>query len=213
MQIGVTDGLVNRVMATLKFLGLVRDDQTTTEQFRAVRYASDDDYQKVLTGILEAAYKGVLDHIDLATAGDRELNNAFIPYSPGGQRSRMITLFQALAREAGWPLAVEPKASSPRPNTAKPRAPKVKTPRRHDVQTSGGGSLNQETSHEGTAGSGLRLSVTESDLDALDEEEFDQVWDALGLLQKARRRQAQESFETVARHALDRRAEEEEAGE
>src|SRR5437016_3530265 len=72
-QIGVTEALAPRTMAALKFLGLLRDDQTTTEEFRALRYASDDEYQKVLGGILEAAYRGVLDHINLETAGDREL--------------------------------------------------------------------------------------------------------------------------------------------
>jgi len=209
-QIGVTEGLAPRVLAALKFLGLVREDGTTTDEFRAIRYASDDDYQQVLSAILEAAYKGVLDHIDLATAGDRELNNAFIPYSPGGQRSRMITLFQALAKEAGWPLAVEPKSSSPRAATIR-SAPRPKTATR---RSAGGRAESKATTSTGVPvdqnlGQGLRLSVTASDLDALSEQDFDTVWSALGLLQKARR-QALKASQDMADAAAARRAAEEE---
>jgi hypothetical protein len=204
-QIGVTEALAPRTMNTLKFLGLVREDGTTTDAFRALRFATTDDYTKVLGSILEAAYKGVLDHVDLATAGDRELNNAFIPYSPGGQRPRMITLFQALAKEAGWSLAVEPKPSSPRatPTKSSPKPKAKETPRSDAPALSG--EATRDRLPEQNPSAGLRLSVTDADLDALSETDFDTVWSALGLLQKARRRQAQESFQSVARQALERR--------
>lgn len=202
-QIGVTEALAPRTMAALKFLNLLREDGTTTEQFRAIRYASDEDYQKVLTGILEASYKAVLDHIDITSAGDRELNNAFIPFSPGGQRLRMITLFQALAREAGWPLAVEPKASSPRTGTAKPRTTGKPKGRRGSADRA---SIKTETLGGQNADSGLRLSVTDADLDSLSEADFDTVWSALGLLQKARRQSLNAASE-MARHAAEENGE------
>lgn len=213
-QIGVTEALAPRTMNTLKFLGLVREDGTTTDAFRALRFATTDDYAQVLGSILEAAYKGVLDHVDLATAGDRELNNAFIPYSPGGQRPRMITLFQALAKEAGWPLAVEPKTSSPRATPAKSSPkPKPREPRQSGTPPLSGEATPRDRLAEQNPSAGLRLSVTDADLDALEDTEFDTVWSALGLLQKARRRQSLEAFEEVARQALERRlAEDGEAG-
>jgi hypothetical protein len=197
-QIGVTEALAPRTMAALKFLGLLNEDGTTAEQFRAIRYANDTDYQQVLTGILEAAYREVLDHIDITAAGDRELNNAFIPFSPGGQRSRMITLFQALAKEAGWPLAVEPKSSSPRGAAGKSTGrtkPKVDSGNR----TAKGGPLgaSADVPAEQNLGGGLRLSVTAADLDALSEQDFDTVWSALGLLQKARRQAMKAAEETA----------------
>jgi hypothetical protein len=205
-QIGVTEALAPRTMTALKFLNLLHDDGTTSEQFRAIRYASDDDYQRVLTGILEAAYKEVLDHIDITKAGDRELNNAFIPFSPGGQRPRMITLFQALAKEAGWPLAVEPKASSPRPTAAKP----AQKARPEGRQRAGSGLVDHRSQTEQNTGSGLRLSVTDADLDVLSEDDFDTVWSALGLLQKARR-QSLKAAEDMAAQAAARRSQEEDA--
>jgi len=210
-QIGVTETLAARVLAALKFLNLLREDGTTTDEFRALRYASEDDYQTVLSGVLQAAYKGVLDHVDISTAGERELNNAFIPFSPGGQRPRMITLFQALAKEAGWPLAVEPKASSPRAITAKP-VTRPKRPSGTEKHGRGGapplrpdpGNLDQNL------GSGLRLNVTAADLDALSEQDFDTVWSALGLLQKARRQSLKAAQDMADAAAARRVAEEQE---
>ena len=210
-QIGVTEALAPRTMAALKFLDLLEEDGTTTGQFRAIRYASDEDYHKVLTGILEAAYKEVLDHIDITQAGERELNNAFIPYSPGGQRSRMITLFQALAKEAGWPLAVEPKASSPRASSAKPGT-RPRGPKRSGSDGGSGPNPRTDERTEQNLGSGLRLSVTEADLDALSEGDFDTVWSALGLLQKARR-QSQKAAHAQANQTAARAAEEEGEGD
>lgn len=214
LQIGVTEALAPRTIAALKFLNLLHDDGTTADELRALRYASEDDYQQVLTGILEASYKEVLDHIDLATAGDRELSNAFIPYSPGGQRPRMITLFQALAKEAGWPLAVEPKASSPRGSSgskqgSKPRAKLSSGTKDAAVQESpqrGGRAQEQNASP------GLRLNVTDADLDALSEADFDTVWSALGLLQKARR-QSLKAAQNMADQAARRVAEKETTSE
>jgi hypothetical protein len=212
-QIGVTEALAPRTMAALKFLNLLHDDGTTTDQFRALRYASEDDYQTVLTGILEASYKDVLDHLDLAAAGDRELNNAFIPYSPGGQRPRMITLFQALAKEAGWPLAVEPKTSSPRGSSGSRHAVKtmVKEPKQGRSSGTRDPKPRTDDSLEQNTTSGLHLSVTDADLNALSEDDFDTVWSALGLLQKARRQSLKAAQEMADQAA--RRTEEEAAGE
>jgi hypothetical protein len=182
MQIGVTEALSNRTMAALRFLNLVREDETTTDEFRALRYASDDEYRSVLSGILNTAYKDVLDHISLESAGDRELNNAFIPFSPGGQRSRMISLFLALALEAGWTLLAPTKPASAQatPGTqSRVRRPGAK---REVIQK-----------EEVPAGSGegvVAFGVTDTDLAALEEAEFDEVWAALGKLAKARARAA-----------------------
>ena len=39
IQVGVGEGLVNRVWASLVFLGLIDEDGTTTDSFRALRRA------------------------------------------------------------------------------------------------------------------------------------------------------------------------------
>lgn len=189
-QIGVTEALANRTMAALRFLDLIRDDETTTDQFRALRFASDDEYQQVLGGILDAAYKNVLDHVDLETADDKALNNAFIPYSPGGQRPRMITLFLALAQEAGRKIAAPAKASAPRsaaPKSLKPKGRPEDGGKRHQYKSGGDGGPD----HSGQSGAGVvAFGVTDSDLAALPDDEFDSVWAALGKLARARAKAA-----------------------
>ncbi len=100
-QIGVSEGLLNKVWATLEFLGLIREDGTTTELFHNLRYASDQEYPVVLLGILKGAYADIFAVLDPENSNERDLDSAFRPYSPGGQRNRMITLFVGLSRDAG----------------------------------------------------------------------------------------------------------------
>lgn len=196
-QIGVTEALANRTMAALRFLELIREDATTTDQFRALRYASDEEYQAVLGGILDSAYKDVFDHIELSTAGDRELNNAFIPFSPGQQRSRMITLFLALAKEAGRAAAIQAKDSAPRAASRllKAAAKSGRKPVGHSARD------HQEDRKQGElqprVSGAVAFGVTDSDLAALPDTDFDAVWAALGKLARARANAAREKASTT----------------
>jgi hypothetical protein len=186
LQIGVTESLLQRVTAAIRFLGLINEDGTTTDLFRALRYASEDDYHEVLAGVLNAAYKDVLDHIDLGTATERELYNAFIPFSPGGQRGRMITLFVALCREAGWDVAAQSRTAAPTSNRRaaakpQPKATSGKATDQRRVTT-----IPNRGGDETPVTSGLLFGVTESDIAALPDSDFDAVWAALGKVARAR---------------------------
>lgn len=186
-QIGVTESLLPRTVAALRFLNLVREDMTTTDQFRALRFADEDQYQTFLREMLNVSYKDVLDNLDLSTATERQINNAFIPYSPGGQRERMITLFLALAREAGWTIAATGKAGTPRTKPEKATRPRMT--RMHDARRDRDPKTvtpEPEQRHPNTAASGLLFGVTDADIAALPEDEFDSVWAALGKIAKAR---------------------------
>lgn len=190
VQIGVTEALAPRTLVALKFLGLLEDDGTTTERFRALRYAKSDEYQEVFGGVLDAAYKDILDHVDVGTATDTDIANAFRPYSPGGQRGRMITLFVALAREAGWQMAsVGPTTTAgkaPRQRAkATPKPPKDK-PTAQVIRPQG----------IPAPPPGLLFGVTEADIAALDEADFKAVWDALGTVARARARALQSADST-----------------
>jgi hypothetical protein len=186
-QIGVTESLIPRTVAALKFLGLVQDDLTTTEKFRSLRYAKDDDYEDTLGRILDDVYEDVLKVIELPTATEQEIENAFIPFSPGGQRQRMITLFLALANEAGWSAAVQAKPITPRLSSRKPeKVPANHTPRKAsttiDQTTVAPGATPYVPRVEGT----IAFGVTETDLAGLADEDFDAVWSALGKLARSR---------------------------
>lgn len=113
-QLGVADGLLSRTWATCVFLGLMSEDGTTNEQFRAIRFASDVEYPQVLLGILQDVYADIFAVINPAEADLVQLDSAFRLYLPGGQRRRMITLFLGLCREAGIETRVEQRARSSR---------------------------------------------------------------------------------------------------
>jgi hypothetical protein len=206
IQIGVTEALAPRTYVALKFLGLLEDDGTTTDRFKALRYAKTDEYQEVFGGVLDAAYKDIIDHVDIGSATDTDIANAFRPYSPGGQRSRMITLFVALAREAGWSLdnvgptttvAAKPKTRAARP--AKPIAKKQ-------------AAREDEPKIDPPPTTGWRFGVTDADLAALPDGEFDAVWTALGKIAKARA-QSLKAAQDMADAARKRMSEDADGGQ
>jgi hypothetical protein len=173
IQIGVGEGLIGRVWGSLEFLGLIEDDGVTTNSFRALREANDEEYENVFRGILEAAYSNIFGAIgDPADASEQQLRNAFHPYSPGAQRSRMITFFLGLCKEAGINLKIPVKESSVRDGQR--RAPRVTQGGRRVIASRGGG--QESDSRDGR----LPFGLSEDDLAPLDETEFEEVWSALG---------------------------------
>src|SRR6266850_6649623 len=106
-QLGVPDTLLNRTWGALVFLGLIDEGGKTTEDLKAIRFANEEQYPKVFGGILRKAYADIFSVIgETAAANDVKLDNAFTPYTPGGQRDRMKILFIGLCAEAGVPLGV-----------------------------------------------------------------------------------------------------------
>lgn len=127
-QLGIKDSLTRLVLRSLVFLGLLTEAGTTTEKFKALRYATDDNYTTVLSEIVTAAYLDIIAIAPPEVSTRPQLANAFRPYSPASQHDRMITLFLALCKEAGMAVAQPAKDSSTRPATGgvpKPK-PKVK---------------------------------------------------------------------------------------
>lgn len=117
VQIGVSENLVGRVLRALQFLGLVDAGFGTTREFRAIPSATDEQYQEILGGLIRNAYADIFRLVDVANAPTEVLNNAFRPYSPAGQRERMVILFNELCREAGMRVSgteEEPKITAPR---------------------------------------------------------------------------------------------------
>ncbi len=196
-QIGVADGLVNRTWAALKFTGLIEEDGRTTPAFRALRYATEDEYQEVFRGILEKAYDRIFAVIgDPATATEAQLRNAFTPYSPGAQRSRMITFFLGLCREAGIDVAVPSKASATR--AERPRERRTSGKPTTMALTYPVNSPWLPKAPQVRAATGLVFGVTDADIAKLDDQEFAEVWTALGKVARARARGARSSVELPA---------------
>jgi len=100
-SLGVPEGNAARVQKTLRFLGLITPEHQLDGAAVRLRKATSDEYQGTLAELIRAAYQPIFESYDPATATDTDLNNAFKPYDPAGQRQNMIGLFMPLCREAG----------------------------------------------------------------------------------------------------------------
>ena len=100
-SIGVPPGNAPRTLAALRFLGLVGDDGQRMPAFDRLGRATTEEYPEVLAEIIRAAYAPIFTIVDPAQDGDIALHDAFRQYEPKAQRTRMVTLFLGLCREAG----------------------------------------------------------------------------------------------------------------
>src|ERR1700737_1730646 len=78
-QIGVKDSVMLMVKQALMFLTLMREDGTTTDNFRALRFATDEERVKVFRDLLTAAYSDIFAVRDPENATRADLLNAFRP--------------------------------------------------------------------------------------------------------------------------------------
>lgn len=197
IQIGVTSSLAPRTMPALEFLGLVDAKGLTTEAFKALRFANDEEFPGVLAGVLQAAYKDIFDHVDPGTATLSAVTNAFFPYSPGGQRDRMVSLFLGLVAAAGLPVRELPK-QMPRREGSVSKPPKTIVLSRPSGATTQHRTRMNDVPGPQLPQGDLVFDVTDSDLLALPADTFERVWAALGELRLARARARSVSATTVA---------------
>ena len=129
VSLGCPEGSADRIQKALRFLGLITPEFELTDTSVKLRKATSDEYQPLLAEILKAAYMPIFESYDPATASGIDLDNAFKPYDPAGQRKYMVALFMALSREAGLAPAasVGPRRGRPPggPDTKKKQPPKV----------------------------------------------------------------------------------------
>ena len=183
-QIGVKPSILVSVKQALVFLNLLREDGTTTDNFKALRFANDDERRRLFQDLVIGAYSEIVAIADPATATRNQLFNAFRPYSPASQHDRMITLFLALCQEAGIKVSEAPRQYQMRGTPAKPSNAPKKTAQ---PQPNASGHSPEILRHPPTP-SGLLFGVTEADINALSEGDFDEVWSALGKVARARAR-------------------------
>lgn len=101
MRIGIKESLAKRVLNSLKTLGLIEDDGTLSDEFKALINARPDEYKATLAAFLRDAYKDIFAVVDPSASTADELRNAFWGYEPRGQIASMIRLFLGLCEEAG----------------------------------------------------------------------------------------------------------------
>lgn len=116
-RMGISEGNAGRTLAALQFIGFIDEDGRKTEPLVRLEKAKTDEYPKMLGEIIRDAYSEVFKYLDPATATDVEFLDAFRGYEPAKQRTRMITLFIGLCKEAGiiegGPPAVQIRKTRP----------------------------------------------------------------------------------------------------
>lgn len=192
-QAGVSESLAPRTLQALKLLDIIGADGNPTEQFEALVRAPDTEFKQGLADLFCAAYGDILAFADPSINDISRIRDAFRPYQPRGQQERMITLFIGLLEYAGVDVSAAKVSSRPKVEkkagaassraTKKPRKPKP------DPNTQNGNKPDPagESGSKPPAVSGV-FGIPDSDLALLNEDEFDEVWAALGSLAKAKAR-------------------------
>lgn len=174
--IGVPDGNAPRTFQALRFLDLVDGKGQLSEPAERLRRASTDEYPALFAEIIRAAYVPVFQLVDPAQDDEIKVADAFRQYDPAGQRDKMVTLFMGLCEEAGIvPLSDKRAQRPPQARRERPRPAKRDAPA-------------PPPAGQWSASSMLLFGVSEDDIGALSEAEFTTVWDALGVVARARAR-------------------------
>jgi hypothetical protein len=180
----VPEASYRRVTVALRFLRLIDEGRRPTDTLKALAAARDEEYVNLLSAVIRDAYKEDFNRIDPAEDTNAKIVAAFQPYQPRSQTDRMVMLFLGLCREAGIPVSEAPRerkmkgTSGPRATrspsrTAERAAPAPATPRRGVTPPP-------------PDPAGLLFGVTDDDIALLGDEQFEQVWQALGVVARTR---------------------------
>lgn len=133
-SIGIPSGNTSRTLQSLRFLKLIADDGSRTADFERLKRASSDEYTDVLGEIVRSAYSRVFDIVDPARDDIQMVHDAFRHYDPSAQRTRMVSLFLGLCREAN--LAPPESGRSRKPVERKQSTPRRPPIRAQDTESS-----------------------------------------------------------------------------
>lgn len=203
---GIPEIVYGRVREALRFLGIVEEDGSPSDLLRSMHSAPEQEYRDLLAGTLRDAYREDFARVDPGKDTQVEIIDQFAPYQPKSQTQRMVMLFLGLCREAGMPVLDAP------------RERKMKASGRARGRVERGPQRQTEAAIPAARGQvtlppridpNVLFGVTLEDMDSLPPGEFDTVWNALGLVVKARA-QAHRNLEEISAQAA-RGAEEESA--
>ncbi|MGH2661256.1 MAG: DUF5343 domain-containing protein [Actinomycetota bacterium] len=178
---GIPEGAGHRVLTALRFLGFIDEDGRVTDDLRSLASSTDEDYPTILEGIIRRAYAADFQRgVDPAQDTQAQIVGAFRPYQPRSQTNRMVILFLGLCREAEMPIQDAPRerqqTSAPRPARPTPRPPRRK---------------KKKEDEEEDQTKGAEFVLTNEDVKSLSDEEFREVWTALGKVVRARSKEAE----------------------
>lgn len=125
---GIPEGTNGRTLFAMKFLGLIDENSFLTDALKAIHTSTDEEYQKILSGLIRESYKEVFNVVNPAEDTQDKIVNVFRRYTPASQRERMVVFFLGMCKEAGIPTLDVQKARSMGTNK-----PIIKRPLREPV--------------------------------------------------------------------------------
>lgn len=115
---GISNSLIPRTLQALQTLDLIDEEGAPSAILEDIRKVPESSYQQRLAEWLKDAYADALKFVDLATADETQVRDAFRSYKPIGMQSRMVTLFIGLFAAAGIALERQKPPTSRKPLSA-----------------------------------------------------------------------------------------------
>lgn len=196
-------------MKTFAFLDLIDEDGRPTDKLKAIAGATEAEYREILAETVRAAYRDAFTKIDPSQDTQAQITDAFRAYEPKAQRDRMVGLFLALCKEAGIPVRDAPRERKQAELKSRPPKPRPiavpKAQKRTDIPRNGHTpSVESNTPREPVRTASLLFDVSIDDVGLLEEDEFAEVWNALGKIARARARAKQQrAIESAAPAVTD----------
>jgi len=169
---GMSEGQAFPLLSTLKFLGVIESDGTSTPAFKALQTGGDE-FQAALNEIIRRAYSDLFNRLDVSRDSRDKIKNFFSRnYSPP-TAERATALFLDLCGEAGIATAAgdQPRQAPSTPAKAKGmRSLRLPPP------------LSPPDSGRVV----LDVRLTEDDLSVMEAADIEAVFAAAGKIQMAR---------------------------
>lgn len=210
-SIGISENIVPRVFATLRFLDLVTDSSEPTDVLRGLAGSTEDEYRQLLERTVRRAYAEEFERIDPSVDTQERVMNAFQRYTPRSQHNRQVMLFLGLCREAWIPTLDVPRRRgmlgrpSPASSAGRSALPRASQAARI---SSGSPAMMLPQADAGMIEAPI-LGITLLDASHMPEEDFWEIWNSLGILFL---RRAQRAFPSPAQSDEATQAKEAAAG-
>lgn len=146
-------GDFSALMTTLKFLGLINNDQSVKPEFRALvelRKKDEAEYKAQLLKIINTAYAPTpVSKVDITHGTLPQLEKAFKDAGvPQGQMvTKAIRFYVKAIEDCG--VQVSKYITEPRPRVRQPKPPKPPKPARDGSPTNGGGAAIEDRTPQG----------------------------------------------------------------
>jgi len=188
-SIGISENIVPRLLATLRFLDLVKDDGEPTDILRGLAGSTEDEYRQLLEKTIRTAYADDFQNIDPSKDPQERVMNAFQRYTPRSQHNRQVMLFLGLCREAGIPTVDVPRRRGMRGKPLSQTSTRRTAPQRQLQTTRIAAEPASPSQRNGQYSPAQFLGITLEDAAHMPEEDFWDVWSAVGtvFLRRAQR--------------------------